>query len=294
LPKGHDITMLNLKFGLIVTPTNNEQRHGDPESQENWVLPNFSLLDYEALWFAGSFVMPTSGESAVNTHVRDIVNAIVRQAQPSNIGLGILPPLGKDIRSGVEQLLSQLQQRQVTDKPAAIALAAQVSPESAQIAGIHDYGLLSVGATTPAGFGALPSHWEIYARKAKENGRKAQRDKWTLVAPMHLAETREKAMHQVLTGIDQYGPLYAEMGITPSLLSREALIETLIENGFAVVGTPDDAIEQINRLLAQTGGFGKLLLPANHWANARDTLQSYALFSRTVIAHFKATGPSSQ
>ncbi|MDA7725357.1 hypothetical protein N8881_01070 [Pseudomonadales bacterium] len=286
--------MLNLKFGLIVTPTNNEQRHGDPESQENWVLPNFSLLDYEALWFAGSFVMPTSGESAVNTHVRDIVNAIVRQAQPSNIGLGILPPLAKNIRSGVEQLLSQLQQRQVTDKPAAIALAAQVSPESAQIAGIHDYGLLSVGATTPAGFGALPSHWEIYARKAKENGRKAQRDKWTLVAPMHLAETREKAMHQVLTGIDQYGPLYAEMGITPSLLSREALIETLIENGFAVVGTPDDAIKQINRLLAQTGGFGKLLLPANHWANARDTLQSYALFSRTVIAHFKATGPSSQ
>ena len=286
--------MLNLKFGLIVTPTNNEQRHGDPESQENWVLPNFSLLDYEALWFADSFVMPTTGESAVNTHVRDIVNAIVRQAQPSNIGLGILPPLAKNIRSGVEQLLSQLQQRQVTDKPAAIALAAQVSPESAQIAGIHDYGLLSVGATTPAGFGALPSHWEIYARKAKENGRKAQRDKWTLVAPMHLAETREKAMHQVLTGIDQYGPLYAEMGITPSLLSREALIETLIENHFAVVGTPDDAIDQIDRLLAQTGGFGKLLLPANHWANARDTLQSYALFSQTVIAHFGTTGPSSQ
>ena len=286
--------MLNLEFGLIVTPTDNELRRGDPESQENWVLPNFSLLDYEALWFAGSFVMPTSGESAVNTHVRDIVNAIVRQAQPSNIGLGILPPLAKNIRSGVDKLLSQLQQQQVTDKSAAIALAAQVSPESAQIAGIHDYGLLSVGATTPAGFGALPSHWEIYARKAKENGRKAQRDKWTLVAPMHLAETREQAMHQVLTGIDQYGPLYAEMGITPSLLSREALIETLIENGFAVVGTPDDAIEQINRLLAQTGGFGKLLLPANHWANARDTLQSYALFSRTVIAHFKATGPSSQ
>lgn len=286
--------MLNLEFGLIVTPTDNELRRGDPESQENWVLPDFPLLDYEALWFADSFVMPTTGESAVNTHVRDIVNAIVRQAQPSNIGLGILPPLAKNIRSGVDKLLSQLQQRQVTDKPTAIALAAQVSPESAQIAGIHDYGLLSVGATTPAGFGALPSHWEIYAREAKENGRKAQRDKWTLVAPMHLAETREKAMHQVLTGIDQYGPLYAEMGITPSLLSKEALIETLIENHFAVVGTPDDAIEQINRLLAQTGGFGKLLLPANHWANARDTLQSYALFSRTVIAHFKSTGPSSQ
>ena len=286
--------MLNLKFGLIVTPTDNELRRGDPESQENWVLPDFPLLNYEALWFADSFVMPTTGESAVNPHVRDIVNAIVRQAQPSNIGLGILPPLAKNIRSGVDKLLSQLQQQQVTDKPTAIALAAQVSPESAQIAGIHDYGLLSVGATTPAGFGALPSHWEIYARKAKENGRKAQRDKWTLVAPMHLAETREKAMHQVLTGIDQYAPLYAEMGITPSLLSREALIETLIENHFAVVGTPDDAIDQINRLLVQTGGFGKLLLPANHWANARDTLQSYALFSQTVIAHFKAAGPSSQ
>ena len=84
--------MLNLEFGLIVTPTDNELRRGDPESQENWVLPDFPLLDYEALWFADSFVMPTTDESAVDTHVRDIVNAIVRQAQPSNIGLGILPP----------------------------------------------------------------------------------------------------------------------------------------------------------------------------------------------------------
>ena len=59
--------MLNLEFGLIVTPTDNELRRGDPESQENWVLPDFPLLDYEALWFADSFVMPTTGESAVNT-----------------------------------------------------------------------------------------------------------------------------------------------------------------------------------------------------------------------------------
>ena len=108
--------MLNLKFGLIVTPTDNELHRGDPESQENWVLPDFPLLNYEALWFADSFAMPTTGESAVNPHVRDIVNAIVRHAQPSNIGLGILPPFTKNIRSGVEQLLSQLQQ-QVTINP---------------------------------------------------------------------------------------------------------------------------------------------------------------------------------
>ena len=287
--------MHNLKFGLIVTPTGNELLSNDSESQardtSHLVLPYFPKLDYEALWFADAFLMPTNIEPAANSHVIDLVKATVEQAQPNAIGLGILPRFDEDIRSGVDKLFSQLQQ-QVTDKPAAIALASQVSPESALIAGTHDYGLLSVGATTPGGFGALPSHWEIYARKAKENGRKAQRDKWTLVAPMHLAETREQAINQVLTGIDQYGPLYAKMGLTPALLSGKALIETLIENGTAVIGTPDDAIDQITRLLTQTGGFGKLLLQANHWANTRDALHSYDLFSAHVIPRFKATDQS--
>ena len=287
--------MHNLKFGLVVTLTGNKLLPSVAKSPakdtNNLVLPYFQRLDYEALWFAGSFLKPTIGEPADIQDVGSLVNKIVRQAKPNNIGLGILPPLGEDITSGVDKLLSRLHQQQVRNNPVAIALASQVSPESALIGGMHDYGLLSVGATTPGGFGALSSHWEIYARKAKENGRKAQREQWTLVAPMHLAKTREQAIKQVLAGIDQYGPQYAEMGLTPTLLSGKALIETLIKNGTAVVGTPDDAITQINRLLVHTGGFGGLLLPTNNWANSPDTMQSYDMFSQYVIPHFRAKDP---
>jgi limonene 1,2-monooxygenase len=54
-----------------------------------------------------------------------------------------------------------------------------------------------------------------------------------------------------------------------------------------VIGTPDDAIEMIERLEKQTGGFGCFLQLAHNWADFEPTKRSYELFSRYVIPHFE-------
>ena len=53
------------------------------------------------------------------------------------------------------------------------------------------------------------------------------------------------------------------------------------------MGTPDDAIAGIERLLEITGGFGEFLARAHEWGTWEQTVHSYELFSRYVIPHFR-------
>ena len=48
-----------------------------------------------------------------------------------------------------------------------IAVAAVASPTGAKLAGRHGVGLLSLGATTAAGFDALALHWDVLSAEAK-------------------------------------------------------------------------------------------------------------------------------
>jgi limonene 1,2-monooxygenase len=57
----------------------------------------------------------------------------------------------------------------------------------------------------------------------------------------------------------------------------------MIETGFAVIGTPDDYVAQIERLTAQSGGFGAFLHLDNHWADWAETKRSYELIARFAI-----------
>jgi limonene 1,2-monooxygenase len=58
-------------------------------------------------------------------------------------------------------------------------------------------------------------------------------------------------------------------------------------SGMSVIGTPDQAIAQIQRLIDQSGGFGTFLFMAHEWANRERTLASYELFAREVMPHFQ-------
>src|SRR3546814_6718967 len=51
----------------------------------------------------------------------------------------------------------------------------------------------------------------------------------------------------------------------------------LRETRTAVIGTPDDAIEHIERMLAGSGGFGGFLELAHNWADWGATKRSYEL-----------------
>src|SRR5260370_31010610 len=75
-----------------------------------------------------------------------------------------------------------------------VAVAAVASPTGAKLAGRHGIGLLSVGATTAAGFDALALHWDVLGEEARVHGKTVDRSNWRLVGPMHCAATHEQAL----------------------------------------------------------------------------------------------------
>jgi limonene 1,2-monooxygenase len=165
-----------------------------------------------------------------------------------------------------------------------IAVANQVSPTGARSAGRLGLSLLSIGATSSGGFNALATSWKIAEDMAEAHGKSMERSNWRLVGPMHIAETREKARENLRFGfhrwIDYFTnvaalPLNPPPGVDP--------IDALVDSGFAVVGTPEDAIRQIRRLQDQSGGFGAFLQLGVPWADWAETKRSYELFAQYVI-----------
>lgn len=169
-----------------------------------------------------------------------------------------------------------------------IAVASQVSPTGATAAGRHGLGLLSIGATSAGGFNALSSNWAICEETAKENGKTVDRSQWRLVGPVHVAETREKARENVRFGLEQWLYYFREVAALPlAPTDGSDPVDALIASGMAVIGTPDDAIAQIERLQTQSGGFGCFMQLAHNWADWENTKRSYELMARYVFPKFQ-------
>ena len=172
--------------------------------------------------------------------------------------------------------------------PIEMAVTSQVSPSGMITAGKHGIGVISVGATTPGGFNALAANREIYERKAAENSKPTFCEDWSLVGPMHIAETKEDAIKDVRFGITEWVDYFKRVKGIFLVPDGSDPIATLVENGLAVIGTPDDAIAQIRRLERESGGFGTFLQLAHNWADWEKTKKSYALFAKFVVPLFQA------
>jgi len=171
-----------------------------------------------------------------------------------------------------------------------VAVAAQVSPAGPRAAGRFGCSLLSIGATSTGGFDALGYHWKVVEERAEEFGVPADRGGWRLVGPMHLAETREQAIADVDFGLADWVDYFARVAalpLAPDAANHASLVDALNASGFAVIGTPEDAIAQISRLSEQSGGFGTFLLMGHEWADTEATRRSYELFARYVAPVFQ-------
>lgn len=161
--------------------------------------------------------------------------------------------------------------------------ASTVSPTGSRAAGRNGIGMLSFGATSGGAFDALSSNWAIAEEVAKANGKTVDRKNWRLVAPMHLAPTREQAREEVKFGIDGWADYLREVAALPIAPGAGDVIDALLSSNMAVIGTPDDAVAQIRRLQKQSGGFGTLVLFAHNWADWAHTKRSYEMFARFVM-----------
>jgi len=173
-----------------------------------------------------------------------------------------------------------------------IAVAAQVSPAGPRAAGRFGLSLLSIGATSQSGFDALGYHWGVMEERSAEFGWTIDRNRWRLVGPMHLAETKEQAIADCSFGLPQWIDYFARVAalpLAPDTTNHADLVDAINASGLAIIGTPDDAIGQIQRLTEQSGGFGTYLLMAHEWADRVQTLRSYELFAREVMPAFQAS-----
>lgn len=174
-----------------------------------------------------------------------------------------------------------------------IAVAAIASPSGPRIAGKHGLALLSIGATMKIGVDMLALHWDVVEEMAAEHGRTVSRDSWRLVGPMHIAETREQAKRDVEYGIEAWFDYLQHTAAAPQFHplgdTLQERIDWVNDTGVGVIGTPEDAVNQIEHLAKQSGGFGVYLMMAHDWVRPDAARRHYELFAQHVMPAFQGS-----
>ena len=111
-----------------------------------------------------------------------------------------------------------------------VAVAAQVSPAGPRAAGRFGTSLLSIGATSAGGFDVLGIHWDVMEERAAEFSTTVDRNKWRLVGPMHIADTKEQAIADVAFGLEEWVDYFARVAalpLAPNTENFESLVDAL-------------------------------------------------------------------
>jgi len=173
-----------------------------------------------------------------------------------------------------------------------IVVASSISPSGSKLAGRYGTGLLSIAATDPAGFGVLDYNYNVWQEEAQRHGHQAPRDQWRLMGPMHIAETVEQAKANCRYGLQWVFDYLSHIIPTgdpsapPPPSDFDDFVDYVNASGAMVIGTPEMAIEQIERLQDKTGGFGAYLFLGADLADFSQTKRSYELFAEQVMPHF--------
>ncbi len=169
------------------------------------------------------------------------------------------------------------------------AVASQVSPSGMTLAGKYGAGVISIGSLSTAGLASLPTQWSFAEEAAAKHGQKVDRANWRVLSSWHIAETREEARKQAGKGLMHWHNEYTVGTLrrpgVPTFNSPDEAVDAMAfsEGAAAVVGTPDDLVASIRKLLETSGGFGAVIGFAHDWANREDTARSWELVARYVI-----------
>jgi limonene 1,2-monooxygenase len=168
-----------------------------------------------------------------------------------------------------------------------VTVASTISPSGMKCAGKYGIGVLSVASYSEEGLMALPTQWNFGETSAREHGQRIDRDNWRIVMPFHLAESKEQALREVAAGLKKWQNDYI-VGILgspqrPRFDDGYAAAKRMADYGGAIIGTPDDALDQIAKLQALSGGFGTILCFAHDWTTREQALRTYEMIARYVM-----------
>ncbi|HPG28540.1 MAG TPA: LLM class flavin-dependent oxidoreductase [Myxococcota bacterium] len=255
------------------------------------VAERITQLDHQT----GGRVMLGVGPGQLPSDAHMMGIDVARQRGMMNESLEVLIPLlrGETVTHSTDWFTLRDARVQLAGRmptPVEMAVAAAVSPSGPSAAGRHGIGMLSMAATSGAGFDLLPAHWALCEDEARRNAHTVDRRSWRLVVPMHLAESREQAHADMRHGLLALVRYFERLGgeEMKAIRTVEQAIEQWTRHGLsllgrAVIGTPDDAVASIRALVDRSGGFGTILLLAHDCAAPDRSLASYDLFARYVL-----------
>ena len=162
------------------------------------------------------------------------------------------------------------------------------SPAGAMLAGRFGLGTLSLGGGSDDALAAYKENIRICDETAAENGQVFDRRGFRIAIPVHIAETREKAIDDMRFGVDNWVKYSHEvLPFSPIPHGEADPLEYAMERRNALIGTPDDVIASLEAVYEGVGGFGAFLIMEQNWADWAASDRSYEMFARYVIPHFK-------
>ena len=175
-----------------------------------------------------------------------------------------------------------------TDPIMELAVTTIRSPAGVVSAGRHGLGVLTLGPMNDAVLEHHVANWRIYEEECRKHGHTPDRSKWRITLMMHIAETREKALADAGWGFPEYIEYTHDVVPAPPAIPRGTPhpAQFAVENQIAIIGTPDDAIREIERVRQKLGGFGAVLLFGNDLAPWTAQLRSFELIAEFVKPHF--------
>ncbi len=192
---------------------------------------------------------------------------------------------------------SRIQMPPYTEPHMPVFVASTLSPAGPTTAGKHGAGVISLSTFMPAD-ASVAKQWQLAEETAAEHGQTVDRRNWRLMMPIYIAETREEAYKDVSVKAYEFQYDYFDQTLGRTFQydgKPEDFAQVMAETGGAIIGTPDDAIQAIERLWdVSEGGFGGLLGLAHEWAPSWKMYRSYELFARYVAPHFQGQMDSIQ
>lgn len=188
----------------------------------------------------------------------------------------------------------ELQLRSYTQPRLKLATASVGSERSLDFAAQYEMILFSLAGGGPPNAVPLAEQWEHVERAGIRHGTKPDRDDFRIVTYVHLADSHEEAWSEVRAGIvrDVHNYFYTintptQWVTKPKQDPASLTAEEIATKRRWIIGTPDEAIEQIQALCDETGGFGGLMIGTHEWARQDKINYSLELFARYVMPHFR-------
>jgi limonene 1,2-monooxygenase len=190
-----------------------------------------------------------------------------------------------------KQMRLQLRSYQQPRMP--LAIASSGNPISLELAAKYGMLLLSPAGKNKRNNQTKAEQWNTVEAIAAKHGVSTSRHNWRLATCVYLAENREEAWRDVEESIRRDMEYFFAIGLKapyesyPGQPAEEISPRSGADRRDWIIGTPDDAIAQIERMQSEAGGFGGLLLSTHEWANTEKLRRSYELFARYVMPHFR-------